>query len=188
MVVSHFSFHHNFCNNSKFISFVPPWAFPHSSFVVCVEASVHVAPQRGPALRGYPQPPQRGGGGAGDGDAAAGGGFASRSKYAAHRSRRGKNFSFVGESRLRGSFSCAFLLRLEVYLLGEGEDSKGWLASSGHTVEQLFLSHVTKVAKAIKETWPHLTIIMWDDMMRSMSQETLKGEERIQIDLPIPDT
>lgn len=44
-------------------------------------------------------------------------------------------------------------------------------------MEQLFLSHVTKVAKAIKEAWPHMTIIMWDDMMRGMSQDILKGEE-----------
>lgn len=44
-------------------------------------------------------------------------------------------------------------------------------------MEQLFLSHVTKVAKAIKEAWPHMTIIMWDDMMRGMSPDILKGEE-----------
>lgn len=61
----------------------------------------------------------------------------------------------------------------EVYMLGEGEESKLWLASPGRTVEHLFLSHVTKVAQAIKEEWPHMTIIMWDDMMRGMSQDTL---------------
>lgn len=66
-------------------------------------------------------------------------------------------------------------------MLGEGEESKLWLASSGHTVEQLFLSHVTKVAKAIKEAWPNMTIIMWDDMMRGMSQDTLKGEVEVHI-------
>lgn len=68
---------------------------------------------------------------------------------------------------------------LKVYILGEGEESKQWLASPGRTVEQLFLSHVTKVAKAIKEAWPHMNIIMWDDMMRGMSQDTLKGEVQI---------
>ncbi|XP_017271584.1 hexosaminidase D isoform X2 [Kryptolebias marmoratus] len=73
----------------------------------------------------------------------------------------------------------------EVYLLGEGEDSKLWLASSGRTVEQLFLSHVTKVAKAIKETWPHLTIIMWDDMMRGMSQETIKASGLVGLVQPM---
>lgn len=66
-----------------------------------------------------------------------------------------------------------------MYILGEGEESKLWLASPGRTVEQLFLSHVTKVAKAIKEAWPHMTIIMWDDMMRGMSQDILKGEGEI---------
>ncbi|XP_047464457.1 hexosaminidase D [Mugil cephalus] len=63
----------------------------------------------------------------------------------------------------------------EVYMLGEGEESTTWLASPGRTVEQLFLGHVTKVAKAIKEAWPHMTIMMWDDMMRGMSQDTLKA-------------
>lgn len=63
-------------------------------------------------------------------------------------------------------------------MLGEGEDSQLWLASTGCTVEQLFLSHVTKVAKAIKEAWPHITIIMWDDMMRTMSLDTLKGKKQ----------
>jgi len=66
-------------------------------------------------------------------------------------------------------------------MLGDGEDSKLWLGSPGRTVEQLFLSHVTTVAKAIKETWPHITIIMWDDMMRDMSQDTLKGEEEYHL-------
>lgn len=64
-----------------------------------------------------------------------------------------------------------------MYLLGEGEDSRRWLASPGRTVEQLFLDHVTKVLRAVKEAWPHVTVIMWDDMMREMSGETLKGEE-----------
>lgn len=53
------------------------------------------------------------------------------------------------------------------------------MASTGCTVEQLFLNHITKVAKAIKEEWPHMSIVMWDDMMRGMSEDTLKGEEKI---------
>ncbi|XP_061562605.1 hexosaminidase D isoform X1 [Phycodurus eques] len=63
----------------------------------------------------------------------------------------------------------------EVYMLGEGEMSKLWLASPGHTVEQLFLTHVVSVVKYIKQAWPHMTIIMWDDMMRGMSHDTLKA-------------
>lgn len=70
---------------------------------------------------------------------------------------------------------------VKVYMLGEGEESKLWLASPGRTVEQLFLSHVTKVAKAIKQQWPHMIVIMWDDMMRGMSLDTLKGEDSYEI-------
>ncbi|XP_056153111.1 hexosaminidase D isoform X1 [Lampris incognitus] len=73
----------------------------------------------------------------------------------------------------------------EVYLLGEGEESKHWLASSGHTVEQLFLSHVTRVAKAIKEMWPQLNIVMWDDMMREMSHDTLKASGLVGLVQPM---
>ncbi|XP_031164510.1 hexosaminidase D [Sander lucioperca] len=73
----------------------------------------------------------------------------------------------------------------EVYMLGEGEESKLWLASPGHTVEQLFLSHVTKVAQAIKEAWPDMTIIMWDDMMRGMSKDTLKASGLVGLVQPM---
>lgn len=73
----------------------------------------------------------------------------------------------------------------EVYMLGEGEESKLWLASPGRTVEQLFLSHVTKVARAVKEAWPHMTIIMWDDMMRGMSLDTLKASGLVGLVQPM---
>ncbi|KAM3592238.1 uncharacterized protein V6R79_015194 [Siganus canaliculatus] len=73
----------------------------------------------------------------------------------------------------------------EVFILGEGEESKLWLASDGNTVEQLFLSHVTKVARAVKEAWPHLTIIMWDDMMRGMSQTVLKASGLVELVQPM---
>lgn len=73
----------------------------------------------------------------------------------------------------------------EVYMLGEGEESKSWLASPGRTVEQLFLSHVTKVAKAVKEAWPQMRIIMWDDMMRGMSQDTLRGSGLVSLVEPM---
>ncbi|XP_030610701.1 hexosaminidase D [Archocentrus centrarchus] len=73
----------------------------------------------------------------------------------------------------------------EVYMLGEGEESKLWLASPGRTLEQLFLSHVIKVARAVKEAWPHLTIIMWDDMMRDMSLDTLKASGLVGLVQPM---
>ncbi|KAM9837506.1 hexosaminidase D [Aulostomus maculatus] len=73
----------------------------------------------------------------------------------------------------------------EVYMLGEGEESKLWLSSPGRTVEQLFLNHVTKVAKAIKEAWPHMTIIMWDDMMRGLSPDTLRACDLVGLVQPM---
>lgn len=63
----------------------------------------------------------------------------------------------------------------QVYMLGLGDESKHWLSIPGHSVEHLFLSHVIKVAKGIRETVPNLNLIMWDDMLRSMTSETIKG-------------
>ncbi|XP_067100944.1 hexosaminidase D isoform X1 [Osmerus mordax] len=63
----------------------------------------------------------------------------------------------------------------EVYLLGEGAESQRWLGGApGRSVQQLFLGHVTRVARGMREAWPHLNIIMWDDMLRGMDQETLR--------------
>ncbi|KAJ0060711.1 hypothetical protein NL108_017739 [Boleophthalmus pectinirostris] len=73
----------------------------------------------------------------------------------------------------------------EVYLLGEGEESRRWLGSPGRSVEQLFLSHVTAVARAVKTMWPHLTVLMWDDMMRDMSQDTLRDSGLVGLVQPM---
>lgn len=62
----------------------------------------------------------------------------------------------------------------EVYMLGHGDKSKHWLDVPGRSVHQLFLSHVIKVAKGIQESTPNLNLIMWDDMLRSMTPETIK--------------
>lgn len=62
----------------------------------------------------------------------------------------------------------------EVYMLGQGEQSRKWLESHDGSVAALFLSHVTRVARAVKMAWPQLTLLMWDDMMRDMSPATLR--------------
>ncbi|KTF86786.1 hypothetical protein cypCar_00011833 [Cyprinus carpio] len=62
----------------------------------------------------------------------------------------------------------------EVYMLGHGDKSKHWLDVPGRSVHQLFLSHVIKVAKGVQESTPNLNLIMWDDMLRSMTPETIK--------------
>ncbi|XP_048025704.1 hexosaminidase D [Megalobrama amblycephala] len=62
----------------------------------------------------------------------------------------------------------------EVYMLGLGDESKQWLSVPGRSVHQLFLSHIIKVAKGIQASVPNLKLIMWDDMLRSMTPQTIK--------------
>lgn len=64
-------------------------------------------------------------------------------------------------------------------MLGLGDESKQWLSVKGRSVHQLFLSHIIKVAKGIKASVPNLKLIMWDDMLRSMTPQTIKGEHLI---------
>lgn len=61
-------------------------------------------------------------------------------------------------------------------MLGLGDESKQWLSVPGRSVHQLFLSHIIKVAKGIQASVPNLKLIMWDDMLRSMTPQTIKGE------------
>ncbi|KAL6475431.1 hypothetical protein MHYP_G00164710 [Metynnis hypsauchen] len=62
----------------------------------------------------------------------------------------------------------------EVYMLGEGVESKEWLSIPGNSINKLFLRHITTVAKGIREKYPSLSVIMWDDMLRSMTSDTIK--------------
>lgn len=64
-------------------------------------------------------------------------------------------------------------------MLGLGDESKQWLSAPGRSVHKLFLSHVIKVAKGIQKSVPNIKLIMWDDMLRSMTPETIKGEHLI---------
>ncbi|XP_047015256.1 hexosaminidase D isoform X2 [Ictalurus punctatus] len=73
----------------------------------------------------------------------------------------------------------------EVYMLGQGEESKEWLSIPGHSTDKLFLSHVTKVAKGIRETYPSLSVIMWDDMLRNMTTDTIKDSGLVGLVQPM---
>ncbi|RMB92195.1 hypothetical protein DUI87_31306 [Hirundo rustica rustica] len=61
----------------------------------------------------------------------------------------------------------------EVYYLGEGEESKQWLQQQDNTPEKLCLSHIKAVATCLASSYPMVTPIVWDDMLRGMSEETL---------------
>lgn len=41
--------------------------------------------------------------------------------------------------------------------------------------ESLFLNHVVAVLKYLKQNYPSLQPIMWDDMMRVINSDVLKG-------------
>ncbi|XP_041072959.1 hexosaminidase D-like isoform X1 [Carcharodon carcharias] len=62
----------------------------------------------------------------------------------------------------------------EVYYLGEGEESKKLFEQSQTNVDSLFLSHVKAVASYIITSHPDVKPILWDDMLRNISEEKLK--------------
>ncbi len=62
-------------------------------------------------------------------------------------------------------------------MLGHGDESRDWLDVPGRSVHQLFLSHVIKVAKGVQKSATNLNLVMWDDMLRSMTPEIIKGEQ-----------
>ncbi|XP_069510706.1 hexosaminidase D [Ambystoma mexicanum] len=61
----------------------------------------------------------------------------------------------------------------EVYYLGEGKESQHCLLEAECTVERLFLDHVKAVAGHLASSFPSVTPIIWDDMLRNTSEETL---------------
>ncbi|KAG9350362.1 hypothetical protein JZ751_026717 [Albula glossodonta] len=86
---------------------------------------------------------------------------------------------------LHPDIRCLHIGADEVYLLGHGEESRHWLSIPGHDIHKLFLGHVKKVAQSIRVSWPHLSIVMWDDMLRSMSHDTLKGSGLVDLVQPM---
>ncbi|XP_078081607.1 hexosaminidase D-like isoform X2 [Mustelus asterias] len=62
----------------------------------------------------------------------------------------------------------------EVYYLGEGEESKKLFETSQTNADSLFLSHVKAVASYVLTTHPDVKPILWDDMLRNISEEKLQ--------------
>nr|XP_048673201.1 hexosaminidase D isoform X2 [Caretta caretta] len=62
---------------------------------------------------------------------------------------------------------------MEVYYLGEGEESKQWLQKEENSTEKLCLSHMKAVASCMVSSHPAVKPIVWDDMLRGVSEETL---------------
>ncbi|KAK6174355.1 hypothetical protein SNE40_017650 [Patella caerulea] len=61
----------------------------------------------------------------------------------------------------------------EVYHLGEGK-SAPIMAQKGYKKEDLFFEHVSRVVRYVKEKYPKVTLIIWDDQLRDASSDNIK--------------
>ncbi|XP_053565755.1 hexosaminidase D [Bombina bombina] len=61
----------------------------------------------------------------------------------------------------------------EVYYLGEGEESQQQRSELSLSVEDIFLSHLRAVAAHVVTSYPGVTPIAWDDMLRGASAQAL---------------
>ncbi|XP_066471938.1 hexosaminidase D [Tiliqua scincoides] len=69
----------------------------------------------------------------------------------------------------------------EVYYLGEGEESKQWLQQEENTIEKLCLAHMKAVANYVVSAHPTVKPVVWDDMLRGISEETLTASGIAQL-------
>lgn len=81
----------------------------------------------------------------------------------------------VGEIAINQDYPYGYL---QVYYLGEGEESKQWLQQEENTIEKLCLAHMKAVANYVVSAHPTVKPVVWDDMLRGMSEETLRGRSK----------
>lgn len=63
----------------------------------------------------------------------------------------------------------------EVWHIGKCPRCQVEMASKAMTTDDIFQAWIIKVVGWIKKEYPHLVIIMWDDMMRNISTERIKS-------------
>lgn len=73
-------------------------------------------------------------------------------------------------------FRFIIFIILQVWHLGLCPECIRKAQSSKHGKASLFLDHVTSVAQYIKDNFPNLKIIMWDDMLRNIDTTALQGK------------
>lgn len=61
----------------------------------------------------------------------------------------------------------------EVYQIGDCSRCINTMIKNHWTKKQLFLDHVSKVANYIKEKYPHIAVLMWDDEFREISPQEI---------------
>ncbi|XP_051572853.1 hexosaminidase D-like isoform X2 [Myxocyprinus asiaticus] len=62
----------------------------------------------------------------------------------------------------------------EVRGLGESEDSKRWLEANSGDMGKLFLNHVVAVGHFMTKMRPEIRLILWDDMFRKFSSNSIQ--------------
>lgn len=71
----------------------------------------------------------------------------------------------------------------EVYQIGDCSRCINAMVKKHWTKKQLFLDHVSKVANYIKENYPYLSVLMWDDEFREISpQEIIDKELHVMVE------
>ncbi|XP_066433752.1 hexosaminidase D-like [Eleutherodactylus coqui] len=64
-----------------------------------------------------------------------------------------------------------------VYHLGEGQDSTSWLNNNKGDLGKMFLSHLENVVDFLHSEFPEKKLLMWDDMLRKLSRESIQGSD-----------
>ncbi|XP_069339148.1 hexosaminidase D isoform X2 [Eulemur rufifrons] len=72
-----------------------------------------------------------------------------------------------------------------VYYLGEGEASRQWLQQEQNSKAKLCLSHMRAVASHVLAQHPHVTPLVWDDMLRDMPEDQLTASGVPQLVEPV---
>ncbi|XP_066457718.1 hexosaminidase D-like [Eleutherodactylus coqui] len=63
----------------------------------------------------------------------------------------------------------------EVYHLDEGQDCTSWLNNNKGDLGKMFLSHLENVVGFLQTEFPEKKLLMWDDMLRKLSRESIQG-------------
>ncbi|XP_066877698.1 hexosaminidase D isoform X4 [Kogia breviceps] len=74
---------------------------------------------------------------------------------------------------------------MEVYYLGEGEDSRHWLQQEPNTRAELCLSYMEAVASHVQARHPTTTPLVWDDMLRDIPEDQLSASRVPQLVEPV---
>lgn len=73
------------------------------------------------------------------------------------------------------AFCVASVALFQVWHMGLCSSCSRRAVDSKYGKAVLFLEHVTAVARFLKETHPHLKVIMWDDMLRNIDAQVMQG-------------